>query len=238
MTTDLEPPLADIGLFLKGFSHHRKLLQQKKDQEARLCAPYFNIFRLLGIERNEALLHTRFLAELLSPRGSHGQGIVFLKNFFDVAGGKAGFTAPSDLSAGHQWSIQCEVFVGGGNILDLRIENPILRYTCVIENKIDAGEGDEQLSRYARWMMQSRRDYKVRQLVFLTPTGRISKTSGEFSYACLSYRDDLVRMLNASLASISAAPVVEVVKQYLYTVERLTTEESLTTENVATDPIR
>ena len=43
----------------------------------------FNIFGILGMERKEVKTHSRILAELLDPKGSHLQGNIFLKLFID-----------------------------------------------------------------------------------------------------------------------------------------------------------
>jgi hypothetical protein len=42
----------------------------------------FNVFGLLRLERDEAV-HSRFLAELLNPSGSHGAGPWFLNAFLE-----------------------------------------------------------------------------------------------------------------------------------------------------------
>ena len=41
----------------------------------------FNIFRILRAGHEEVMLHSRFLYELLIPKGSHGMGEVFLRLF-------------------------------------------------------------------------------------------------------------------------------------------------------------
>lgn len=43
----------------------------------------FNIFRILKLESSEVRMHSAFLAELLNPKGSHGQKDTFLKLFID-----------------------------------------------------------------------------------------------------------------------------------------------------------
>lgn len=46
----------------------------------------FNIFSVLQMESDEVKTHSRFLAELLNPKGSHGQKDVFLKKFIERFG--------------------------------------------------------------------------------------------------------------------------------------------------------
>ena len=47
----------------------------------------FNIFAILGLQRDENRTHSRYLAELLNPVGRHGEGARFLDAFVnDVLG--------------------------------------------------------------------------------------------------------------------------------------------------------
>ncbi len=49
-----------------------------------LTGENFNIFRILKLESSEVRLHSAFLAELLNPKGNHGQKDTFLKLFVDI----------------------------------------------------------------------------------------------------------------------------------------------------------
>ena len=42
---------------------------------------FFNIFSILKMETDEVKTHSAFLAELLNPKGSHGQGNIFIDEF-------------------------------------------------------------------------------------------------------------------------------------------------------------
>lgn len=44
-----------------------------------LTSENFNIFRILKLESSEVRLHSAFIAELLNPKGNHGQKDKFLK---------------------------------------------------------------------------------------------------------------------------------------------------------------
>jgi hypothetical protein len=57
----------------------RQFLSDRRSRDKRE-APEFNVFELLRVERNEAA-HSRFLANLLDPAGTHGQGAFFLNHF-------------------------------------------------------------------------------------------------------------------------------------------------------------
>ncbi|AZI26328.1 hypothetical protein EA772_13615 [Pedobacter sp. G11] len=49
-----------------------------------LTGDNFNVFRILKLESSEVRMHSAFLAELLNPKGSHGQKDIFLKLFIDM----------------------------------------------------------------------------------------------------------------------------------------------------------
>jgi hypothetical protein len=57
-------------------------LVQACRSRSRDHAPDHNLFQLLGIERSEVWLHSPFIADILDPFGTHGQGILFLRQFF------------------------------------------------------------------------------------------------------------------------------------------------------------
>ncbi len=58
----------------------------EKARELRRRGADCNVFQLLRMEGSEDDLHSRFIAELLNPRGSHGQGDSFLRFFLETVG--------------------------------------------------------------------------------------------------------------------------------------------------------
>jgi hypothetical protein len=46
----------------------------------------FNIFQVLNITTDEVRLHSKFLAELLDPNGTHEKGGIFLNRFLELTG--------------------------------------------------------------------------------------------------------------------------------------------------------
>ena len=62
----------DYQAMVAFFDELRKKIEKQKREE-RSTAPRFNIYRMFGIERLETEFHSKFLADLLNPAGSHGQ---------------------------------------------------------------------------------------------------------------------------------------------------------------------
>lgn len=50
---------------------------------AKSTGENFNLFQILGLETAEVKTHSRFIAELLNPKGSHLQGDLFLRLFIN-----------------------------------------------------------------------------------------------------------------------------------------------------------
>jgi hypothetical protein len=188
-------------------------IQKSLQRQERLHAPHYNIFRALGIERRETILHSPMLAQLLDPTASHGQGCLFLRAFFQVAHANVGITPPVEPLEAQQWIVRTEVYIGDGSI-DLLIECPRQGYVLVIENKIDATEQHAQLWRYYKWMEQKRHDYPTRKLVFLTPTGRAPDSKKPVSCVRMSYQRDIREFLIRSIEQVQAPRVKELVSQY------------------------
>ena len=61
-------------------------------------------------------------------------------------------------------------------------------WLVVIENKVDAGEAAQQLTRYTKWL-DKQQGYNQKKLIFLTPTGHESVTANAGDYLQLSYLD-------------------------------------------------
>jgi hypothetical protein len=80
---------AVVAEFLQRFMAGHDELQRAERERGEQTAPRFNIFRALRIERRETKLHSRFLAELLDPRGSHNQGVLFLSGFLEAPRSRA-----------------------------------------------------------------------------------------------------------------------------------------------------
>lgn len=196
--------------------------------KARTEAPDFNIFYLLRASRDEVFTHSVFLAELLNPTGSHGQGTLFLKSFLKQCKSlpqnsdhnKDGFQVALDQIDDPHWTTISEYVTHYGR-MDIVLINPSLGFLCVIENKVDALEQDNQLNRYLAWMETMREDYPIRSLVFLTVTGKLAASADIANYLPLSYRKDISSWLYQTLPLIQAPAVHALVQQYCEVTNRL-----------------
>jgi hypothetical protein len=160
----------------------------------------FNIFDALGIARIE-IRHSNFLAWLLTPSESHGQGDLFLKAFLmDVLRKARQQGAEPPISA---------VELDGADLrgvdvcrewrkIDLLISCEEPRFVVAVENKIDSGEHDDQLQRYKDTVASEFPGIKS-LFVFLTPVGDDPSDEDwvSYSYAHLYQAFIRARTVNA-----------------------------------------
>lgn len=147
----------------------------------------FNIFDALGIARRE-LQHSNFLAWLLDPAESHGQGEVFLRAVVMEmlrAAREQGIDPPVSpvvLDGAELGGVEVRREWPARTDLTISIREPAL--VIAIENKVDSSEHSDQLSRYAMAVRQAFPGVE-RMLVFLTPEGDEASEDGwiSFSYA-------------------------------------------------------
>ena len=60
--------------------NHAKVIVEQQEEKRKADASKFNIFSITGVKYKELPICS-FLRELLDPKGSHGQGDVFLASF-------------------------------------------------------------------------------------------------------------------------------------------------------------
>lgn len=180
-----------------------KPIVEKTKNEIKENALNFNIFSALGVLRKETF-QSRFLAYLLNPKEQHCQDAIFLNKFLERL----------DIPAIDLQNIQItpEYDAGAFGRMDIVITCQENNWIVVIENKIDAGEGEQQLERYSNWLKEQK--YKLKKLIFLTPTGHESVTAIKDSYRQFSYLE-LAEIFEPSLNTITANVVRVVLEQYI-----------------------
>jgi hypothetical protein len=117
-------------------------------QYEHLHAPRFNLFRLIagkGIE----LAYSAVIAELLDPRGSHGQRSLFLREFLKVCVPAALDACDAELVvSATDVSVRTERPIYNGR-LDIALETNEASFLLAIENKLGASDQEDQLKRYS-----------------------------------------------------------------------------------------
>lgn len=176
--------------------------------------PAFSFFEALKVTTDENR-HSAFIASLLDPKGDHGQGTMFLERFIEIFG----IDVEDSLK---DVTISTEYIVENGRIDIVIWTKPAI----FIENKIQAIDQKEQLSRY------SEADESAK-LLYLTLDGKDASeeskqelVEGE-QYWRVSYKKHVIRWLETSLTQIDTSSpngsfVKQSVQSYLNLVNQLT----------------
>ena len=212
----------------------RKIKEQRKEKFER--GENYNIFYDLGFMSDEVHLHSMFLANLLNPKGSHGQRGKFLEAFLKML--QKSFPAISadnlELNITNA-SVEVEKYIGrqtdseGGRI-DIYLTDG--KHSISIENKIYAGDQHHQMLRYWNYGMSQKGNDTEKSfvLIYLTLDGcSPSKDSlgdedlKENDIVCLSYKSDIRGWLDRCVELASRTPLVrETINQYISTIDILT----------------
>lgn len=196
MQTQLQPLLEKLE-----FIRLRQELIQPTDT--------FNIFSILRSESDEVNLHSRFLFELLDPKGSHGMSTTFLLLFVEIC----------KLPVLNYENVQ--VRREHANI-DILIQDN--QHAVVVENKIYAGDQHEQLKRYRDYAVKS---FRKPILLYLTLDGKEPSgwsTSGlEEKVQLVSYGEEIDQWLTTCIKESASRPTLrETIIQYQILIRRLT----------------
>lgn len=131
----------------------------------------FNIFDALGIAHKE-IRHSNFLAFILDPAESHGQGPLFLRALLmdllkNTPAELRPNLSPIDLDGADLQGV--EIKREWKNI-DLLITCKEPKFIVVVENKVDSGEHSNQLSKYEETIKEHFPDDRP-LYVYLSPDG-------------------------------------------------------------------
>lgn len=192
-------------------------------------AENFNLFTILKMETAEVKTHSRFLAELLNPHGSHAQGDKFLVLFIDYLNNLqnefgASFLHDDIKLSGKHTKVEIERYIGRktvteGGRLDISLSDD--HNIVVIENKIHAVEGDKQMLRYSNFASLAKRNVHV---FFLTLWGYESQTAEEkLKVYPISYKKHILEWLETCKKEAVDLPVLrESITQYVNLIKKLT----------------
>lgn len=186
--------------------------QRDREYEER-CAPRFNLFRIL-IGKKRETAHSAFLADLLNPKGSHGQGRAFLREFFGVWSEMSHLphVEPDADSKVTDFEVITEKGTYNGR-LDILLESRERGILFVIENKIDAAEQQNQLKRYAEWL-SGKKNIKKGVLIVLAPEGR-KPDDQQVKCVCLTYQKEIMTWIERCKSVARPARVIDSLQQYL-----------------------
>jgi hypothetical protein len=209
------------------------IIQKKYDDLAEYSGEHYNVFDILGV-RSDELSHSTILTNLLDAKGKHGQKDIFLKLFIEQIHPlleKSRYSEYINSFDTENATAKKEISIGGvkydtaeGGRVDIVVGSS--HKHLVIENKIYAGDQDQQLLRYNN-------HYKNDPIIYLTLNGdEPSKASkGDLvlgtDFICISYHTDLSNWLEKCIKEMANKPIIrETLNQYLFLIKSLTNQSN------------
>ena len=173
-----------------------------------------NVFEAVSMVKQE-IRHSRFLAFMLDPSKPHGLGDIFLRKFLMMASIDHPTLGVSRLKMVMDDLDDCLVYCERDHF-DITVEIPSLKLLLVIENKIGAIEGDQQLKKYKDAAIDRYKDYKFMG-VFLTPDGYDGEDD---DWKTVSYKT-VIDCLKESIKFVSdESEIAILIRNYIQLVER------------------
>jgi len=180
----------------------------------------FNIMNVLKVETSETVFSS-YLAWLLNPRENHGLGSYFLKYFLmrcakisDV------FTVIDidELNLSNATVRTEENFLGKRADITIRIDDiKLMKFCCIIENKVKSTEGEEQTKNYVEYSKIKYPNYKF-LYVYLTPFGEDADYEEFISLDYESVKILLVQTIEANKDNLNEE-VLNLMQDFLYNLE-------------------
>jgi PD-(D/E)XK nuclease superfamily len=150
------------------FTNIRSRVQEAEEKQRRIdrkLATKFNVFKLIQPDENKL---SDILADLLNPKGSHGQGDLFLRLLFEKLDWKPPINL-NDIAVVQREALTDRIFNHRRRI-DVFVDAGVL---LAIENKVDSRELSDQVKDYLEHLDQCSRGQTLpTALIYLTPNGR------------------------------------------------------------------
>ncbi len=190
---------------------------QKYDAVAKSTGNNFNIFQTLDLQSDE-LSHSRIIAELLNPEGSHGMKDEFLKLFLNKIEEISDQTLNYKSQELKNTVIETEKTTEKGRV-DIVIT--MNQAKIIIENKIYAGDQEKQLKRYREVFG------KEATIVYLTldgsePSGYSTGGDKNTYDILMSYKDIIELLVQYKEKAVNFPYLRETIAQYTNLLNTLT----------------
>ena len=214
------------------------ILQKEKvrKEESRKRGERFNMFELLGVAHYE-LKHSKIIACFLDPKGSHGQGDLFLKLFLQIINDESNLH-PSKTTEEEvepiafnrmeldtsKAKVDTEYDINDNGRIDILIRDDLGK-GVIIENKIYANDQHEQLIRYENFAKKALKEHVIYYLT-LYGSDASEDSAKNVEYRRISYSKHIVKWLQCCIQHSATMPAIrESLVQYLNHVKQLTNQD-------------
>ena len=192
-------------------------ISKKYDLINQKTGGYFNIFKIANIVTDEVTI-CRMLYELLSPTGSHYQGITYLKLFVEKV--LKIEMSESELASA---AVYREFSIDENRRIDIVIRTK--ERLVPIEVKVYAEDQDNQCYDYYQKAINSNLFYLTRHGDF--PSDYSANGLTDKQVTAISFSDDILNWLEKCLEqkeTIKIAPIREVILQYMSAIRSFTNQ--------------
>ncbi len=183
--------------------------KDRNEKEAkRMNGDLFNLFSTLNLSTNE-LVHSRMIAELLNPQGSHGKGDIFLRHFLSIFDFKFNLdTTTAKVFTEFDTGPITKNYTRGGKI-DILITDAY-NHAIIIENKIYAEDQKKQLLRYANYAKSQNYEFDIVYLTldFHNPSELSTGKDPDFDYVMFSYEEDILPWLDNCMSECNNNSII------------------------------
>ncbi|MBQ6534691.1 MAG: PD-(D/E)XK nuclease family protein [Opitutales bacterium] len=204
--------------------------QKYEDLRKQHTGEDFNIFNILKIEQYEVTTHSRFISNMLNPKGTHSQGAIFLNAFLKNVGledfGSSTNLEESKVEVEHSCDDgRMDIIISIGGIGGNKI---------VIENKIYAGLQEKQLARYINSL---EKDKNIKSKLLYLTLGDFANDEEEKNmlkkqkiseddrkkYQHITYSSEILNwMEECRRLAVGLPSIRECISQYIQTIRKLT----------------
>ena len=198
-----------------------KVINDKYDVIKRINGDDFNIFSILKVENKEVETHSRFIYELLNPKGSHNQGDIFLQLFLKQILKKKEYK-----NMGSIIEVKDETPTDKKRKIDFTIETSNM--FIAIEMKINASDGDKQLWDYYQYIKNKK---GINKLYYLTRDGKeakknsINELKADKDYFRISFYYDIYSWIEQCIEKTATKPTIrEGLVHYRNLIKKLTNQ--------------
>ena len=195
---------------------------EKQQREIdKIEATGFNVFHLIEADENKL---SDILADLLDPKGSHGQGDLFLRLLFERL--EISPETSATLNARVSREAPTETIKNRKRRMDILVRAGI---TLAIENKVDSKDQDKQVPDYLEHLrLDTQRNAPQSTLIYLTPNDRRPQSlSAEETRQyealrtlhCWAYQDKLKDWLASCQSACTAAKIKHFLMDFIAYIE-------------------
>ena len=196
-------------------------------------ASKFNVFKALNLVRAE-VKHSTMLAWLLNPKETHGQNDYFLKLFLEkiieLKDDKKEITLSildirledfcnTNVKTEHSTKGNAPTTANDdNNRIDVFIKNKERNLVCIIENKVDSSEGDNQLKKYYEYINNNHNS--VNQIfIYLTPG---EDEPSDERYIAVGYKTiaQIIEKFLQAKQSVLSPNIVSFIEDYMQIIEK------------------